>query len=175
MRAQAEPGVVYSYELVNVNGGGNGGDPSASGGLRICRNVHGLKSFDFYRFEFFLSPEFQSIRELAKRSYQLLSAGSYVSSKSDKKEIQRFDEAVNWLLSEAARGQTIQRYKGLGEMNPDQLWDTTMDPAARRLCKVKLEDAISANIEFSKLMGDEVEARREFIEKNALAAMNIDI
>ena len=175
VNGKAEPGAVYSYEMAHADSNANGDDPLASGGLRICRNVHGLKTDDFYRFEFFLSPEFQSIYTLAQHTHQLLNQASYVTSKNNKQETSRFDEAVEWLLGEAAKGQTIQRYKGLGEMNPEQLWDTTMDPQSRRLCRVKLEDAYLADETFKRLMGDEVEGRRSFIESNALAAMNIDI
>ena len=122
-----------------------------------------------------IQGELRLISEVAGVLNGLIQAGAYVQRGGKKQEIERFIDAQAWLLDEAKKGRTIQRFKGLGEMNPEQLWETTVNPETRRLLKVKIEDAVAADQIFSTLMGELVEPRREFIEDNALKVGNLDI
>jgi len=144
-------------------------------GLSITRVEHGVSSTKQLHREFFESAEYRRIAELGKALVGLIADGAFVAKGESQQEVSSFRQAMNWLLDQARRGQTIQRYKGLGEMNPDQLWETTINPATRRLIQVRIEDAQGANEIFATLMGDQVEPRREFIEKNALSVSNLDI
>ena len=124
---------------------------------------------------FFSSMDYKKLEDVAEQLKGLVEPGAFVQRNAKQCNITSFDDAFNWLLSEAKRGQAIQRYKGLGEMNPGQLWETTMDTETRRVLRITLEDAVAADQMFSTLMGDNVESRRRFIEDNALMAENIDV
>jgi len=141
----------------------------------IHKTEHGTPSNKYLPREFFESAEYQRIADLARTLAGLIGEGAYVTRGEDRYEVGSFKEAMKWLFDQARRGQTIQRYKGLGEMNPEQLWDTTINPESRRLMQVKIDDAVAADDIFTTLMGDQVEPRREFIEKNALSVMNLDV
>lgn len=124
---------------------------------------------------FINSTEYEQITNLAESLQSLLSGSAYVKRGEKVKTIRSFKEGMDWLINEARRGQHVSRYKGLGEMNADQLWETTMDPNTRRMLQVKVEDAVKADETFTMLMGEEVEFRRNFIEQNAQMVGNLDI
>jgi DNA gyrase subunit B len=143
--------------------------------LVVTRVEHGLTVEKHMHKEFFNSSEYRRITDLSRTLAGLFGPGAFVQRGEAKQEVATFKEAIAWLLEQARKGQAIQRYKGLGEMNPDQLWDTTINPQTRRLVQVKIEDALGADEIFSTLMGDQVEPRREFIERNALSVSNLDV
>ncbi|MFF7707269.1 DNA topoisomerase (ATP-hydrolyzing) subunit B [Pseudomonas sp. NPDC007930] len=135
---------------------------------------HGLSSYVTFNRDFFSSNDYKTVTALGAQLASLLDEGAYVQRGERKKPVTEFKEALDWLMTESTKRHSIQRYKGLGEMNPDQLWETTMDPNTRRMLKVTIEDAIAADQIFNTLMGDAVEPRRDFIESNALAVSNLD-
>jgi DNA gyrase subunit B len=141
----------------------------------VRKTEHGLTTEKMLHREFFESAEYQRISELARTLADLIGEGAYVTRGKEREDVGSFKQAMTWLFDQARKGQTIQRYKGLGEMNPEQLWETTINPATRRLMQVRIEDAVASDEIFTTLMGDQVEPRREFIEKNALSVMNLDI
>ncbi len=141
----------------------------------INETAHSVTNTKILRAEIFNSGEYRAIVELGQQLQGLLSEGAYVQRGERKLEVSTFKAALEWIMDEAKRGQHIQRYKGLGEMNPEQLWETTMNAETRRLLQVKIEDAVATDEIFTTLMGDHVEPRREFIERNALSVANLDV
>ncbi len=142
--------------------------------IKITRKLHGNTAVSYLDQKFADSKAQQIIRHTAALLHGKVGEGAELVKGEQRTTVSRFDEALEQLLAGAQKGLSIQRYKGLGEMNPEQLWETTMDPQVRRLLKVRIEDAIAADEVFVTLMGDEVEPRRAFIENNALVAQNID-
>ena len=143
--------------------------------LVVERDQHGLRHVQTLPLGFVSAPEFRPIVEAAGQLAGLIQSGAQVRRGGKALAIDRFGQAFEWLMDEAKRGRTIQRFKGLGEMNPEQLWETTVNPETRRLLQVSIEDAVAADQIFSTLMGDVVEPRRDFIEQNALRVANLDV
>ena len=176
---------AWSKDLITQldNQDGNGSIYTVSVEHDIERNIyypqfnvrqHGIDKVYNCSYDFIQSPEFAAIVSLNDAINGLMEEGAYVKRGEKTKPVTSFEEALNWLMAESKRGQYIQRYKGLGEMNPEQLWETTMDPDTRRMLRVTIEDAIAADQLFTTLMGDHVEPRRNFIEENALKVSNLD-
>lgn len=136
---------------------------------------HGVRRDYLMNRDFFLSADYESFADFGERIEGLISENGRVVKGEKSESVDSLAGALQWLQTEALRGQSRQRYKGLGEMNPDQLWETTMDPEHRTMLRVTIEDAIAADQVFNTLMGDQVEPRREFIEENALAVANLDV
>jgi DNA gyrase subunit B len=143
--------------------------------VRVERTRHGNVRMSTIDTEFVHSGDYAQIRKTADMLRGLVGEGASVQRGDKRQPVRDFSEAMKWLLGEVERSMSLQRYKGLGEMNPGQLWETTMDPGTRRLLKVQIEDGIAADEIFTKLMGDEVEPRRAFIESNALGVRNLDV
>ena len=143
--------------------------------ITVVRHQHGVVHESRFSAGFFNSPEYQPIKAVASLLDGLIQENATIKRGEKEQPVNNFHEVVNWLFDDARRGLHIQRYKGLGEMNPDQLWETTMDQESRRLVQVRIDDAIEADQIFTTLMGDEVEPRRNFIESNALSVSNLDV
>ena len=143
--------------------------------ITITAERYNLEDYYVIDNRFIVSNEYQEIAVLSAELHALVQPGAFVQRGERKVQISSFKEGLDWLINEAKKGQQVSRYKGLGEMNAEQLWDTTMDPERRRLLQVKVEDAVKADEVFTMLMGDEVEPRREFIEQNAQMVGNLDV
>jgi DNA gyrase subunit B len=141
----------------------------------IVRTHHGTPHATAIDGDFLASGDAAQIRHAADVLQDLVHPGAVVKRGEKQQAVKSFKDALDWLLGEARNSVAIQRYKGLGEMNPGQLWETTMDPAVRRLLKVQIDDVVSSEEIFSTLMGEQVEPRRAFIETNALGVRNLDV
>ena len=146
-----------------------------SGGLVVSRVSQGISQDTVLDAAFFHGPDYRAISRVAASVHDLIGEDGRIERGNQSQPVRRFSEVYRWLMDESRKGRTIQRFKGLGEMNPEQLWDTTVNPETRRLLKVTVEDAVAADAIFATLMGNEVEPRREFIETNALNVSNLDI
>ncbi len=169
-RLNVEQKLAHGYALERMEADDEHGDV-----IRITHHTHGIDNVRYLPVDFFHSGDYKKLRLVGEKLDGLLENGAYIKRGEKQQPVDSFSEALDWLMNEGRRGQHVQRYKGLGEMNPDQLWETTMDPDSRRLLQVRIEDAVGADEVFTTLMGDEVEPRRDFIQSNALTVENLDI
>jgi DNA gyrase subunit B len=169
-RLNTDHGVSDRYEILAEDDAEDG-----TGTVLVRHWTHGIVAERRISYEFFSSADYRKIADMAQYLDGLLGQDAEIRRGDKSRQIATFEEALHWLMEEAKRGQHIQRYKGLGEMNPEQLWETTMDPSTRRLLRVNIEDVVGSDQIFTTLMGDQVEPRREFIERNALTVENLDI
>lgn len=167
-RLQAAVGTDVSIEAVY-------NETTEAWTLDLARMHHGNRKVSQIDGDFLRSGDWRTIRQATESISGLVQPGAIMRRGEKQQAVTSFADAISWMLSEVERGISKQRYKGLGEMNPEQLWETTMDPAVRRLLKVQIDDAIAADEIFATLMGDNVEPRRAFIEENALYARNLDV
>ncbi len=164
--AKSPPSVRYELSVIQGEEGSE---------LLFSKMTHGVTEEKPIKAHFFKGPEYRMIGKLADTLHGLIQEGAFVRRGKSQQEISSFQQAYDWLMVESRKGRSIQRFKGLGEMNPEQLWDTTVNPETRRLLQVTIEDAVAADQIFTTLMGDEVEPRRAFIEKYALDVTNLDV
>jgi len=166
LQSRTSPSVRYD---VTVEAGEEGDE------IVLSKTVHGVTERTAIGADFFRSPEYRLIGRLADALFGLVQEGARVVRGKAEQDVDSFQAAYEWLMAESRKGRTIQRFKGLGEMNPDQLWETTVNPETRRLLQVTIEDAVAADQIYTTLMGDEVEPRRDFIERYALDVTNLDV
>ncbi len=178
--AKGEAWIMALSNQINASGLGKpryqlrlqGGDEA---GLIVVRDHHGLTRQQRLPEGFFQGSEYRQLSQVAQSIHDLIQPGAQVVRGTRSAAVSDFAGVVQWLMDEAKRGRSIQRFKGLGEMNPEQLWETTVNPETRRLLQVTIEDAVAADEMFSMLMGEAVEPRRNFIEANALRVANLDV
>ena len=163
-----DKGTIYSGQVVQD-------EDTGLFSPEIIVRRHGIDTTYAFGKIFFSSNDYNRVVALGENISDLLEEGAFIKRGERTKQVTTFIEAIDWLMHESKRGLYIQRYKGLGEMNPEQLWETTMCPDNRRMLQVTVEDAITADQLFTTLMGDQVEPRRNFIEENALRVVNLDV
>jgi DNA gyrase subunit B len=168
----AASGLGKPHYTLRLRPAGAAEQPAA---IEVVREQHGLSHTWLLPQPFFSTAEFRPILAISQQIAGMIQADAVVQRGNASRGVLNFVEARNWLLEEAKKGRSIQRFKGLGEMNPEQLWDTTVNPDTRRMLQVGIEDAIAADQMFSMLMGEAVEPRRDFIEANALKVANLDV